>query len=81
MFDMNSMKKLTDEVPDEMKEELKNRAMEKLGLSNSESGKSSAAAAPSEQAVDQAQSDNTPDTQVSAADQTESTDEDTTKAA
>ena len=73
MFDMNSMKKLTDEVPDEMKEELKKRAMEKLGLSNSEGGNhSEEAAAPSAQVVDQA--DGSTDTQVNAADQTQSTD-------
>ena len=41
MFDMNSLKKITDEVPEDMKEKLKDSTMEKLGLSKSGSGKSS----------------------------------------
>jgi hypothetical protein len=82
MFDMNSLKKLTDAVPEDMKEELKNSAMEKLGLSNSGSGKSSEeAATPSVQAVDQAQSDATSDVQANDSEQSEATDEDKADAA
>ncbi len=82
MFDMNSLKKLADEVPEDMKEKLKNSAMEKLGLSNSESGKrSEEAAAPSGQAVDQAQADVPSDVQANDSGQPESTDEDKADAA
>lgn len=80
MFDMNSLNKLTDEVPEDMKEELKKKAMEKLGLSNSDSGKSpEEAAAPSGQ--DQTQPVGTPNEQVTNSEQSESTDEDKPDAA
>lgn len=75
MVDMNSLNKLGDEIPEGMKEELKKKAMEKLGLSNPDSGKSpEQAATPSEQVVDQAQP-------VNDSQQPESTDEDKSDAA
>ena len=40
MVDINSIKRLADDIPEDMKEKLKKSAMEKLGLSNSDSGKS-----------------------------------------
>lgn len=84
MFDMNSLKKFTDEVPEDMKEKLKDSAMEKLGLSNPDSRKSSEeATAASGQEVDQvqSQSDVPSDMQANDSDQPESTDEDKADAA
>ncbi len=84
MFDMNSLKKFTDEVPEDMKEKLKDSAMEKLGLSNPDSRKSSEeATAASGQEVDQvqSQSDVPSDVQANDSDQPESTDEDKADAA
>lgn len=82
MVDMNSLKKFSDEVPEDMKEKLKNEAMEKLGLSNSDSGKSpEEAAAPSAQEGQQTQPDNTSAAPVNDSEQAESTDEDKSDAA
>jgi len=84
MFDMNSLKKLTDEVPEDMKEKLKDSAMEKLGLSNPDNRKSSEeATAPSGQVVDQGQdqADAQLDVQANDSEQPESTDEDKADAA
>ena len=79
-MDMNSLKKLSDEIPDDMKETLKKEAMEKLGLSNSESGKSAEqSSAPSEE-VQQTQSDGTSEVPVNDSEQAESTDEDKSNA-
>jgi hypothetical protein len=57
MFDMNSLNKLADEIPEATKEKLKESALEKLGLSNTEGAKSpeTGAATPVEQANEQAQ--------------------------
>lgn len=74
MVDMNSLNKLTDEIPEDMKEKLKKAAMEKLGLSNPE------AATPCAQ-EDQAQPNSTSDVQVNNSEQSESTDEDKSDAA
>lgn len=82
MVDMNSLNKLGDEIPEEMKEELKKKAMEKLGLSNSDSGKSpEEAAAPSAQEVEQSQPVGTSNVQETDSEQSESTDEDKSDAA
>jgi hypothetical protein len=81
-MDMNSLKKFSDEIPEDMKEKLKKEAMEKLGLSNSESGKSAEeASAPSEQEVHQTQPDGTSEVPVNDSEQSESTDEDKSDAA
>lgn len=62
MFDLNSLSKLADEIPEDVKEKLKDAAMEKLGLSKSESSASpEASAAPA--ADDQPQSDDSSDAQ------------------
>ena len=64
MFDLNSLSKLADEIPEDMKEKLKDAALEKLGLSNSESSASpEATAAPAADAGDQPQSDDSSDAQ------------------
>jgi hypothetical protein len=82
MFDKDSLNKLTDAIPEDVKEKLKESAMEKLGLSNSGTGKSSEeTATPSGQMVDQAQTDTTSDVQMNNSDQSESTDEDKSDAA
>lgn len=82
MVDINSIKRLADDIPEDMKEKLKKSAMEKLGLSNSDSGKSpEEIAPPSAQEVDQAQPDGTSDVQVNDSEQSGSTDEDKSDAA
>jgi hypothetical protein len=64
MFDLNSLSKLTDEIPEDLKEKLKDAALEKLGLSKSESNASpEASAAPAADADDQPQSDDSSDAQ------------------
>lgn len=40
MVETNSLEKLSEEIPEEMKEKVKSEAMEKLGLPNAEGGKS-----------------------------------------
>jgi hypothetical protein len=82
MFDMNSLKKLTDEVPEDIKEKLKDSAMEKLGFSSSDSGKSSEEASVPSAQVDQAQqADAPPDVQGNDSGQPESIGEDKADAA
>jgi hypothetical protein len=82
MVDMNSLRKLSDDIPEDMKEKLKKSAMEKLGLSNSDGGKSPEETAPtSAQEVDQAQPDGASDVQVNDSEQSGSTDEDKSDAA
>lgn len=67
MFDKNSLNKLTEAIPEEMKDKLKKGALDKLGFSSSESAKTEdAATTPSEKVTAQAPSDDTSDVQVDA---------------